>query len=220
MNGAIFEAHSASSEQPYGLLILGFLAYATLGGFAVVEKLRTMQLESKEPIDFLHFFLRFWWVPLYVSSLPVAIIWLSFTFLKTSEYRTTPIFLVGLVFAYLLTTDWHPNLWKRIWLAPASYGIRGCAIAGLLWASLWHMAKKHPEKDLEVMSAMSFAIAAWLSCGLGSFVGWAAHPEYGEFRDQKRHMISIIQCCFISGFAFLLAAVLRDEQKENNGNIE
>ena len=229
MNGAVFEAHSKDAllgDKPYGLLILGLLVFATLGGFPVLEKLRTLQLasmgehsevdkEEKEP----HVIpsLQRWWVVLYSLTLPLAIGWLGYSFL---EQQTAPLVLVGSIFAYLFTTDWHPEYWKRLWLAPVSYGIRGCLVTGFLWESLWHMATKHPEQHLEFMSAASFGMAAWLSCGLGSFAGWTAHPEYGDFRGPKRHILSLIQCCFLCGFAFLLASLLQDDNDDHSGDSE
>lgn len=225
MNGAVFEAHSKATfldDKQYGLCILGVLAFATLGGFPVVERLRTLQLASTEEHPVVDIKvkettvnpLKIWWVVLYSVSLPVAIGWLGYTFL---EQRTPPLVLLGSVFAYIFTMNWHPRVWKVLWLAPVSFGIRGCIVTGLLWASLWHMATNHSEKHLEFMSAASFGMAAWLSCGLGSFAGWTAHPEYGDFRGLKRHLLSLIQCCFLSGFAFILVALLQDGNLDHSG---
>ncbi len=90
-----------------------------------------------------------------------------------------------------------------------AFGVRGCVIAVGICGSLYNTLQvetQSPTRELRFLSLCCFAFAAWFSCGLGSIPGWASHPEYGEFAEEKKICLLLIQAYFVAGFILQFAA--------------
>ncbi len=200
--------------MPFKAAIGLFLTLITLPGFFTVEKIRNEQIkktelakkQGREPTIY---------VPR--SILPLLQLY-SFNFLIL-----TFAFAGNLKLPYLLATAWLsfipqliiPNLAKTKFFSlitsKYAFGVRGCVIALGICGSLYNALQVETNsqtKELRFLSLCCFALAAWFSCGLGSHPGWAAHPEYGEFAEEKKICLLLVQAYFVIGFVLQFAATL------------
>lgn len=191
-------------EKPYGWAILAVLLYSTFGAFWVVERCRQKQRETKE---FYNCGQTVWGL-LYAVSLSVVFAWIAWAYLDPKSTMWTLV-VVFLPIFHLMTTDIQPKFISKALTSSISFGVGGIITCGFLISSILCLARA-PGKEYEFLSAVCFGMAAWFSCSLGSIAGWAAHAEYGEFADEKRRILSVIQLYFMGGFAFLLTSALHD----------
>jgi len=140
-----------------------------------------------------------WWGIVYGLSFPLSLVLLSCTAAIGTSYR---VLLWAMAILPLLLVPKTGAL-HEFWTSPLSFGVRGCLIAILVLTSA--------GEDLEFLSMVSFALAAWFSCALGSIGSWTAYLEYGEFKEDKRHILSIIQAYFVVGFSFQVTSALMRE---------
>ena len=201
---------------PFRAAIGLFLTLITLPGFFASEKIRNEQIkktelakkQGREPT-------------LYVprSVFPLLTIY-SFNFLIF-----TFAFAGNLKLPYLLATTWLsfvpqlviPLLIKTRFFSfitsKYAFGFRGCVIALGICGSLYNTlqvetSSQSPNRELRFLSLCCFAMAAWCSCGLGTYAGWAAHPEYGEFAEVKKVSLLLVQIYFVLGFVLQVASSL------------
>eukprot|EP00985_Skeletonema_marinoi_P006768 scaffold2961_cov70-Skeletonema_marinoi.AAC.1 len=92
---------------------------------------------------------------------------------------------------YLLATAWLsfvpqlaiPLLMKTKFFSlitsKYAFGFRGCVIALGICGSLYNTLQVETQSP-----------TPWVSCGLGSHPGWALHPEYGEFVEEKKLLLT------------------------------
>jgi hypothetical protein len=196
---------------PFRAIIGLFLALITVPGFFKLEKVRKQQIvrtelakkQGHEPT-------------LYTPD--------SASFLYAFNFLIlTFAFADGMDLPYLLATAWLsfvpllviPRLVKtRLFSLVTSkyaFGARGCVVAVGICVSLYktlQVEKLSPTRELRFLSLCSFAFAAWYSCGLGAYPAWAAHPEYGEFAEEKRLCLLLMQIHFIVGFILQVAATM------------
>jgi len=102
-----------------------------------------------------------------------------------------------------LKTSFYPTI-------PMAFGVRGILIATTallcLYNELLEVSKRADTNYFHFLAMVSWAMAAWFSCGLASFTAWAAYPEYGTFRKAKRLSMASVQTYFAMGFVFELAS--------------
>ena len=197
---------------PFRAAIGLFLTSITLAGFYTFEKIREQQIkktelakkQGREPTIYM----------------PRSVVLLlnvhSFNFLML-----TFAFAGNMDPPYLLATAWLsfvpqlaiPLLMKTKFFSlitsKYAFGFRGCVIALGICGSLYNTLQvetQSPTRELRFLSLCCFACAAWVSCGLGSHPGWALHPEYGEFVEEKKVCLLLMQIYFVAGFILQFAA--------------
>lgn len=195
------------------LLVASVLfALAALSGFPTVEHMRRLQLATAEKGRLVRFQDK-WYIVLPLLAIPASIVLLTFSVEVPAKHRAWTALAMVLLqvvvqFAHLLP------------MPPVLFGVRGLLIAMLGFPVMYQnlqMADETPSVQgascdtvanstyhvFHFLSLASFFMAAWFCCGLGSFGGWVAHPEYGvQSGKVKRVLLSGIQVAFIAGFLF------------------
>lgn len=204
----LFENFSAPFKAAIGL----FLTLTTLPGFFTLEKIRNEQIkkteqakkQGREPTIY---------IPRGAFPLlfPFNFLILTFAFagnLKLPYLLATAwlSFVPQLVIPMLIKTKFFSLITSKY-----AFGFRGCVIALGMCGSLYNTLQVETQsqtRELRFLSLCCFALAAWFSCGLGSHPGWALHPEYGEFAEEKAICLLLVQVYFVIGFALQFAATL------------
>eukprot|EP00985_Skeletonema_marinoi_P015898 scaffold8363_cov153-Skeletonema_marinoi.AAC.1 len=197
---------------PFRAAIGLFLTLITLAGFYTFEKIREQQIKKTELAKKQGREPTLYWP----HSVVMLFNMYSFNFLML-----TFAFAGNMDPPYLLATTWLsfapqlaiPLLVKTKFFSlitsKYAFGFRGCVIALGICGSLYNTLQvetQSPNRELRFLSLVCFAFAAWVSCGLGSHPGWASHPEYGEFAEEKKVCLLLMQVYFVAGFILQFAA--------------
>ena len=186
------------TSSPIQTTAICLVAMACLFGFGVNKELKRLQQKTKQ--NPLKTFNEHWWAIAYTLTLPGACV--CFALDAGIGFQ----FVAGSVAGGLLVliAPLFPSSNEK-WVQSAAFGIRGWCVALSMTAAMLQMLYSSilskQAKGFYYLSLFSFAMAAWQACGLGSFVAWTAHPEYGEFATDKKYMLSTVQFFFILGFA-------------------
>lgn len=179
------------------LLVLMF-PFWTVAGFHKVPNLNRLQeaetqaaqTEKRKPR---HIFMQYMkerastteWLVLYTFEM--TLVTMSFVVPMDWRHRVAAVYLtIGhkLVMQTLLGTPLFAICTHGI-----GFGVRGCVLAVVMCGSLLHVVRDAHASQFHFLSLLCFAMAAWNTCGLGSFGGWVAHPEFGQFKTSKRYFL-------------------------------
>mmetsp|Transcript_9108 Transcript_9108/g.12645 ORF Transcript_9108/g.12645 Transcript_9108/m.12645 type:complete len:203 (-) Transcript_9108:95-703(-) len=176
---------------------VSLVAASGLTGFRVIESLKAKaKKEDKEGCAIKNS----WWAIPYMFTFPGGLLAISYTVHMSNVHRIYAWILAIMMMPCLSVLKIPPS-----WESPAAFGVRGCVLAFLATASIRTVLAQpsiYSTQGLHYLSLLSFAMAAWYTCALGSFGAWTAHPELGQYAEVKRNLLSTVQMYFVLGFLF------------------